>query len=243
MNFIQEDFILSLQNFRSPILITVPHGGMPRRYGSWLELFFQKRTDGDNRVVRGDAYVWHVVADMFKKYPANAVVGLLPRVYVDYNSFDSEMAYSDKKLKPFYEAYHNAIDEIIEELFKRWGDVVLLDFHGFSKQPMAEKNFDIILGTSNGESSSSRIDKFIYQSMRDKYQVFCSDQDGLPQESDLYKGDTTNLYYHNKYELDGVLVEISPRFREKSSESQRAGIELADDFATVLNNLEKELKN
>jgi N-formylglutamate amidohydrolase len=231
MEFNQKDFVVSIKNLDCPILITVPHGGMPRRYGSWLNYFFEKRPEDDNHITKGDAYIWHVVADILKKYPANAVVGLIPRCYIDYNRFD-DTAYSDRNLKLFYEAYHDAICEIIKKLSKKWGRIVLLDFHGFSKQPIARKNFDIILGTNDGESSLSGIDKIIYRSMKDKYKIFCSGQDRLPRES-VYRGDTTNLYYHNKYNLDGVLVEISPRFRKKTSESKRAGIELAYDFSTV----------
>ncbi|MEI6836069.1 MAG: hypothetical protein WCK59_04510 [Candidatus Falkowbacteria bacterium] len=129
MNYKQENFILNVQNDDSPIIITVPHGGLKIAYGSWLELFFQKRIksdtpsenliQGEKIIIGGDNQIMHLVADTLKVYQANAVIGLLPRAFVDYNRFVSEVAYADEKIKPFYEAYHGAITDTILRLKKK----------------------------------------------------------------------------------------------------------------------------
>lgn len=247
----QDKFIMTLENRESPILITVPHGGMKNGYGSWLEAFFKKRTKSETQeenyiqnekiVVGGDNQILHIACDIFKNYRTNAVVGLLPRCFVDYNRFVPEVAYADQKIQPFYDAYHQAIEQTLERLLRRHKIVTLIDLHGFGKQPIKEIEFDIILGT-NGESSPHRIDKLFYNYLKSKYQIFCAGMNGLPEET-MYKGDTTNLYYHKKYGIDGVLVEISSKFRStKIINSKENGKFLCHDLIDFFKVLEKNKK-
>ncbi len=248
----EENFTLTLENEESPILITVPHGGMKNNYGSWLNLFFKPRTTseikennfikGEKVVTGGDGQILHIVSDILKGYRANAVIGLLPRCFVDYNRFVPEVAYADETVKPFYDAYHQAIGRLIEKLLVRHPVVTLFDFHGFGTQPLPDKEFDVILGT-NAESSPNQIDRFFYESLKEKYQIFSAGMDGLPRESDLYKGDTTNLHYHRKYGIDGLLVEIAPRFRSrKQPDSKENGQKLAADLTAFFQTLDLKLK-
>ncbi|MFA6515051.1 MAG: hypothetical protein WCT42_02175 [Candidatus Paceibacterota bacterium] len=248
-----ENFVLTLENNESPIIITVPHGGMPNRYASWLDPFFQKRIKSDNPsenlitgekiVVGSDGQIMHIVADILKEYPANAIIGLLPRSFVDYNRFVPEVAYTDQKIKPFYGAYHNAIIETIERLKKNKKIIFLFDFHGFGKQPIDGMEFDVIIGT-DGKTSPLKTDKFLYDYFGDKYKVFCAGMKGLPKnESESYRGNTTNLWYYLKYKniLDSMLIEISPKFRSSKGEnSKENGIQIARDFASYFKKVDEE---
>lgn len=246
----EENFVLSLENDESPIIITVPHGGMKNLYASWLTLLFKKRIKSENpeeNIVQGekivlgtDNQIMHIVADILKEYPANAIIGLLPRIFVDYNRFVPEVAYTDEKLKPYYESYHQAISNTIERLKKKWGYVFLFDFHGFGQQPFSNEEFDIILGT-NGESSPDEIDKFLFESLANNYRIFCAGMPGSPtMETDLYKGDTTNLFYYKKYGVNALLVEIAPKFRSATAgNSKILGKKLAKDFAVFFGGLEE----
>lgn len=248
----QNNFMFILENNNSPIIITVPHGGMSNVYGSWLEPLYKKRTKSENKeeniikgeriVTGGDNHILHIVMDIIKEYPANVIVGLLPRAFVDYNRFVPEVAYADENLQRFYQAYHEAIDDTIKRLKKNPDfDPVLFDFHGFGKQPMENKEFDIILGT-NGESAPARVDKYLYDSLREKYKIFCANMDGLPKESELYKGDTTNLYYYKKHKIDALLVEIAPKFRNsKIVNAKENGEKLAKDFGIFFHKLDAKL--
>ncbi len=251
----EKNFTLTLENLNSPVIITVPHGGMKNSYATWLEAFFQKRVKSENPeincikgekiVTGGDNQILHLVSDVLKAYKANAVIGLLPRSMVDYNRFIPEVAYSDKNLKIFYDAYHKAIEETIEKLLTKYKIVTLLDFHGFGQQPIIGREFDIILGT-NGESSPRGMDKFLFSYFKElDYKVFCAGVDGMPKkESELYNGDTTNLYYHKKYGIEGLLVEISPKFRSaKITDSKKDGKLLSTHLVSFLQTLEEKTKD
>ena len=248
MTVSEKDFVFCIENDDSPILITVPHGGLKNAAGSWLGSCFQKRLKseqseknyihGEKIVLGGDGQILHIVGDILKHYKATMIAGLLPREFVDYNRFVPEVAYVDPAIKPFYDAYHSSISRTIERLQRKWQHVTLLDFHGFGKQPMEGREFDIVLGT-NGESSPRGIDRLFYDSLMGKCHIFSAGRDGLPEETDLYRGDTTNLFYHKKYGVDGVLVEIAPRFRSRTlPESLQDGIVLSKDIAIVLNSIE-----
>lgn len=247
----EKNFVITVENYGSPIIITVPHGGIKNGQGSWLELFFDKRVrsekeeenfiNGEKIVLGGDGQIMHIVADILKKYKANAVVGLLPRLFVDYNRFNLEVAYFDNKVKPFYLEYHRAIDRVIKKLLTNHKNITLFDFHGFGTQPIRNKEFDIILGTNN-ESSPNNIDQYLYSCFLKKYSVFCAGINGLPKESELYKGDTTNFHYYKKYGIDSLLVEIAPKFRSlKLVDSKKNGKKLASDFAKFFIMLEKRM--
>ncbi len=238
----EKNFTVVLENDESPVLITVPHGGMSNMYGSWLETFFQKRIKSENLsdnyikgekvVTGGDGQILHVASDILKSCNVNAVIGLLPRAFVDYNRFVPEVAYTDEKIKPFYNAYHNGIKRIINNLLKKHKCVYLFDLHGFAKQPLEKIDFDVILGT-NGESSPKGLDKKFYYFLKNKnYNVFCANVDGLPSEC-MYKGDTTNLHYFKKFKnVESILVEISPFFRgKKVLNSKENGEKIAKDIA------------
>jgi len=249
----EKNFVLTVENDDSPIIITVPHGGMTNLYASWLDVFFKKRVKnedpeenivkGERIVLEGDSHISHLVGDILKKYPANLITGLLPRAFVDYNRFVPEVAYADEKVKPFYDAYHIAISNAIERLKKNpmlKDNIFLFDFHGFGKQPIENRQFDIILGT-NGESCPSRADKFMYDYFKGKYQIFCAGVDGLPEESEFYKGDTTNLFYYKKYGIQSLLVEVAPKFRSSKIEnSKENGIKLAEELANYFKKVDSE---
>jgi len=244
----QENFVLSAVNDESPIIITVPHGGMKNSSGAWLSTLYNKRVksdvpeenliSGEKIVLAGDNNIAHIAFDIFKACPVNIIIGLLPRELVDYNRFVPEVAYNDEKLKGFYDSYHQAISETIERLKEKWDKVFLFDLHGFGKQPIEGSEFDIILGT-NGETSIYKTDEALYKSLIDSYQIFSAGRDGLPAESDLYKGDTTNLFYSKKYNIDSMLVEIAPRFRHKKYvDSKVRGQLLSKDFGEFLSTLD-----
>jgi len=245
----EKNFIITTENYNSPIIITVPHGGIKNGQGSWLELFFQKRIrlednsiDGEKIVLGGDGQIMHIVADILKKYKANAIIGVLPRLFVDYNRFIPQIAYADKSMKPFYREYHKSIDKIVKKLLTKHKNIILFDFHGFGTQPIKGREFDIILGTNN-QSSPKKVDNFLYSYFKKQYQVFCAAIDGLPEESDLYKGDTTNFHYYEKYGIDALLVEIAPKFRSsKKIDSKEKGKILAEDFAKFFYVLENKIK-
>ncbi|MEI6836070.1 MAG: hypothetical protein WCK59_04515 [Candidatus Falkowbacteria bacterium] len=81
--------------------------------------------------------------------------------------------------------------------------------------------------------------------MKDKYQIFCAGTSNLPAaELDLYKGDTTNLFYYKKHQIDAVLVEISSKFRSSKMEnSKELGQKLSQDLGDFFSKLDGEIRN
>jgi len=248
MNKIQSNFVLRIMKGTSPVLITVPHGGLRNSSSSWLDALFIKRTTsespekniirGEKIVLGGDSQILHVAADIIKECPVNVIAGLLPRAYVDYNRFIPEVAYADKNIRPFYEAYHQEISLAIERLQKWHKTVYLFDLHGFGKQPLSGKEYDIILGT-NGETCPSETDKKLYKFLSKKYSIFCAGQgDNQSTEFEAYKGDTTNLHYYKKHGIETMLVEISPKFRSaKNPNSKEFGQMLSKDLGKFFTSL------
>ncbi len=248
MNKIQSNFVLRIMKGTSPVLITVPHGGLKNSASSWLDALFEKRTLSENpekNVIRdekivlgGDGQILHVAMDIIKECPVNLIAGLLPRAYVDYNRFIPEVAYADKNVRPFYEAYHQEISSAIERLLKWHKMVYLFDFHGFGKQPMPGKEYDIILGT-NGETCPGETDKRIYKFLSKKYSIFCAGQgNNQLTEFEAYKGNTSNLHYYKQYGIESMLVEISPKFRSaKNPNSKELGQMLSKDLAKFFTSL------
>jgi len=252
----QKNFVFSVTDYSSPIIITVPHGGLSQAYASWLENFFQTRqtissasplkdlSASETICTGGDQNIWHIAADILKVYSANAIMGLLPRAYVDYNRFTPEIAYADQRLESYYTYYHERIGQLIQKLLLIHQKVILLDLHGFAKQPIEGRTFDLIIGTNNGETTPNKFDVQIYDRLKSEYQIFCAGCDGWPKESEAYKGDTTNLHYHRKYGVDSLLLEISPRFRNPTIENSREkGIKLAGDLARCFKELAERLGN
>lgn len=247
----EKNFVLNVENLDSPVIITVPHGGMGVGYSSWLENFFKKRSRSDNLtenyikgekvVLMGDMNVLHIASDVLKDYKVNIISGLLPRIFVDYNRFVPEVAYSDPKIKPFYDYYHEEIDKTIQKLLKYHDKIILFDIHGFGKQPIEGKEFDIILGTNDGETSPNNFDRIFYNFLSNDYSIFVSELNNLPKETEIYKGDTTNLYYYKKYGIDAILVEIAPKFR-KGEFAKEKGQKISSDLALFFKKLESNIK-
>lgn len=248
MNKLQSNFVLRVMKGTSPVIITVPHGGLRAESASWLDALFVKRimpergsanmVKGERIILSQEAQVMHITADILKECPVNLIVGLLPRAYVDYNRFVPEVAYVDPNIKPYYDAYHHEISTAIERLRKWHRTIYLFDFHGFREQPLLNKEYDIILGT-NGETCPGETDKLLYSSLGNKYSIFCAGEgNNRTDEFEAYRGNTTNLHYYKKYGVEAMLVEIAPRFRSaKDPYSREYGKQLAKDFAKFFSSL------
>jgi len=244
----EKNFVITVENNNSPVIITIPHGGMGRRQTSWLNVFFEDRKSLQKRdkygevFLGGDINVMYIVADILKLYKANVVAGLLPRLFVDYNRFSKKIAFSDRKIESYYDEYHGSIKKIIEKLLKHHKNVVLFDFHGFGSHDPRFKKFDIIIST-NKHPGPNDVDRLFFREMNKKYKVFCSGVNGFS-ENELFLGDTTNFHYHKKYGIDALLVEVSPKFRSLkfSSNARKNGENLAKNLAKFFLQLQKTIK-
>ena len=143
----------------SPVILTVPHDGLPK--SDFSGIFRERETGFKGR----DSYVWPVAKDIIIEYRASVVRGQMPRAFIDYNRSwpvginyypktqkEVHTALDDTKLVKLYKHYHSEIDRLVRKSKQMHGkNCLLLDLHGFSKQPPYSPNegFDLIFGTGN----------------------------------------------------------------------------------------------
>lgn len=229
----------------SPVILSVPHDGLPFQAFSG---FFDPRKIGH----RGrDVFVWPIAKDILLQSAVSAVRGLMPRTLVDYNRAwpqginyyprtqkEVHTALDDVKLVQMYECYHNAIDSLVDKAVENFGKsgVLLLDLHGFSRQPSyaPEGGYDLILGTGNRISvPHGNIDEiFAEHMMRHGYRVFLPKEIGVGPEEDAYSADFTTRHHSEKHGINVIQVEIASRFRQRGA--QEIGQKLSRDFAEFL---------
>jgi len=225
----------------SPIVITVPHdrGFHPHD----LLGLFKERGKG----VKGrDIHIWPIVKDILLEVRVNAVRGLFPRHFIDYNrsleginyypvsNGEPQTALDDERLKPFYNHYHQQIANFLERTIRLYREkgCVLLDFHGFSKQP-AYGDYDLIFGTGNRITVKSDVDKALANFLLTRgYRVFLPAQETLGQLEDMYSADYTVRHYAEKFDIDAIQIEVAKSFRVL--EGKKIGRKLSADVAEFL---------
>lgn len=225
-------------NVSSPVIISVPHdkGFLAENFSG----FFEPRKNG---ILGNDGHTWEIVRDIMMNARVNAVRGVFPRHFLDYNRSpngdnlnplskrNSETAYEDERLKIFYDYYHSEISRLVKKAIKAYGreNCLLIDFHGFGAQPPCGE-FDIILGTGNRTTVKSGIDKSIAHFLSEKgYKIFLPTED---YDECRYKGGFTIHYYSQKFKIDAILMETAQRFR--LLENKELGIQLSKDIAEFL---------
>lgn len=175
----------------------------------------------------------------------NAVRGLWPRGFIDYNrawpvginyyadpNRKPQIAVEDENLAIFYEFYHTRIDNIITHVINKFcvSSCLLLDFHGFTAQPPYGE-FDLILGTGNRKTIFfNDIDVLLYEFFSQKgYKVFLPREESQGRLEDEYAADFTTRHYAEKFGINAIQVEIHSKFRNR--EGEESGKKLSKDFA------------
>lgn len=221
------------------VIFSVPHDGMYHR--DFSNLFSARKNGFKGR----DARVWPLANIILNDYEADAIRGLMPRTYIDYNRhpiFDphepDQLAYEDNKLATYYDYYHATLDKFIARAIENYkkDKVLLIDFHGFGKQPpyAPAGGYDLILGTSNrkcvkyGEVDIALAETLTHQG----YAVF------LPQEKparadrgDYYNAGFITRHYSEKWHINAIQIEIARRFRD---DDLQGGEQLAHNIALFL---------
>lgn len=230
------------------VIFSVPHDGLAH---TSLSGFFEPRAIG----YKGrDVNVWPIVKDILQMTHASAVFGLMPRALVDYNRSwpqpinyypftqkEVHTALDDTRLAPVYYYYHEAITALIQKAIEQHGlqKVLLIDMHGFKKQPpyAPQNGFDLILGTGNRISiPHGTIDQDFASFMTDRgYKVFLPQAQSIGPQEDFYSADFTTRHHSEKHNINVLQIEIASRFRSK--EGIDAGKKLSRDIAEFINSL------
>lgn len=243
----------------SRVIISVPHDCLATN--DFMNLF-QSREGG--AIVR-DLHVWPIVNDIVyhclqSGVTVDALRFLMSRAYVDVNRERSgeenfcqdtlgSTGFDDPNLAIVYDQYHDALERLIDRSVHEYGaeNILLLDMHGFSKQPPfihdgggvdSYSSFDLILGTASRTSiNHGDIDRQFASFMAKKnYAVFLPEEKPILAGGDPYSAGHITRLYAKKYGINAMQIEISSAFRRVDirKDARERGIKLAKDIAEFL---------
>lgn len=222
---IQRQFGLVFVPFFDPppnVFITVQHCGLSSEV--FVNLF-QERGPGSVT----DLLTLPLAMDIFRS--ASPHVGVIynqfSRRYVETN-VEPEDGYSDPRLAPYYNAFHQEIDNRLAEAARAYGPCLLLDLHGFAGQPSyaPPDGYDVILGTDNratvrhtqSEYSVGKKDDLDYRltALLEKsgLSVFCPEREPLLEKQwrekvarDFPRHEVVPRNFLHEEEVDGKILE------------------------------------
>jgi N-formylglutamate amidohydrolase len=219
-----------------PIILSAPHGGrepipgVPVRRGIGVPQF---TTERDNNT----AELAEAVANaIYNRLGANPflIIARFNRKYVDANR-PHAAAYESAAAKPYYEAYHRALEDASESVRKQWAGGIFLDIHG-----QGAETSSIFRGTDNGKSVSALQKKFgkdaltgpksVVGQMASKGYKFVPNGAGDAREQRYTGGYTTRTYgSHRGTQIDAIQLEMGSNLRA-SANLHRTAIDLADSI-------------
>ena len=220
-----------------PIILSAPHGGresipgVPVRRGIGVPQFTTERDSNTAELGEGIA---GAIADRLGAKPF-LIVARFERKYIDANR-PHAAAYESAAAKPYYEAYHRALEDASERVRQRWMGGLLLDIHG-----QGAEIDTIFRGTDNGRSVSALQQKFgnealtgaksiVGQLALKGYKVIPNGT-GEVGEQRYTGGYTTRTYGgHRGTQIDAIQLEIGTNLRARAK-LDRMAIDLADSIA------------
>jgi N-formylglutamate amidohydrolase len=222
-----------------PIIVAAPHGGrmalpgVAARGGVGVAQFTTERDSNTAEL----AELLAVKLGARLGGPPFLVIARFERKFIDANRAESS-AFESAAARPYYEAYHRALQEASVRVRERWGSGLLLDLHGQGAEADT-----IFRGTNNGESVMAMRRRFgpaalmgpksILAQMAVKgYRIAPTDD-----HERLYSGGYTTQTYgsHRGTEIDAIQLEFGSILRS------RANLErTANDLAQAIEVFAKE---
>jgi len=144
-----------------PIIILAPHGGTLGNHPTDIE---NQRSVNANNVLLNDYRtddIAHRLANALEGMGLKPylVVNQIDRHYLDLNRDPADnggtAAYEDPQAAAYYNYYHGAADDYVNEVFATYGRGILLDIHG-----QAAQNSTIFRGTRNGDTVTYMLNNF-----------------------------------------------------------------------------------
>ena len=233
------DAFLTVQKGTLPIILSVPHGGrkkvpgVPLRAGSGIANFQTVRDE--NTAELADK----LVAELEKSFEAKpwVVIARFERKYLDVNR-PPEQAYESDKAKPYYDAYHAALDTACKAVKKKFGRGLLLDIHGQAAYPDAicrgTQNFKTVTLLKNRDGLAAIRGKNSVLGRMEKYGYGVlprGDADVKVKEVAKFNGGYIVATYgsHTAYAIDAIQVELGSTYRSKEKYAKTA-----DDLADAI---------
>jgi len=134
-----------------PIILSAPHGGrapipdIAARRGIGVPQFTAERDSNTDELAE------KIAMKMEEKLGARPflVIARFGRKYVDANRAE-DRAHESAEARPYYLAYHRALEQACDQVRRSWGRGLLLDIHGQRVEAQT-----IFRGTDNGRSISA----------------------------------------------------------------------------------------
>jgi len=212
-----------------PIILAAPHGGRQAvpgvlaRRGVGVARFSTKRDHNTGDLAEKIA---GKLENVLGRRPF-LVVARFERKYIDANRSDED-AYESSAARPYYVAYHGAIEAACDRVRKEWGRGLLLDLHGQGAEVGA-----IFRGTYNGKSVTALTRRFGSQALdgaksilgylNGKGYKIIPDLAGGERELRYTGGYTTRIYgSHRGTGIDAIQLELGKTLRCQARLNQTA---------------------
>jgi N-formylglutamate amidohydrolase len=219
-----------------PIVLSAPHGGrepipgIPVRRGQGVARF---TTERDGNTAELAEQVAMTLSSQIGARPF-LIVARFERKYVDANRAPGD-AYENSNARPYYEAYHRALEEACDRVRNRWGRGLLLDLHGQG----VEKE-TIFRGTANGKSVADLARRFGREAITGGKSILghlalkgyrIVPNTGADPER-RYTGGYTTLTYgsHRGTGIDAIQLELGTSLRQRTN-LMRTAADLAEAIA------------
>ena len=146
-----DESLLTVRAGMLPIILSAPHGGREpipgilARKGIGVSQFTTERDANTGRLAE------RIAAKIEETLSAKPflVIARFERKYVDANRAEVG-AYESAEARPYYLAYHRALEQACDQVRRSWGRGLLLDIHGQRVEAQT-----IFRGTDNGRSISA----------------------------------------------------------------------------------------
>jgi N-formylglutamate amidohydrolase len=212
-----------------PIILAAPHGGrqaipgVPLRRGVGVPQF---TTERDNNTAELAELVAGKINERLGAKPF-LVIARFERKYVDANRAETA-AFESADAKPYYDAYHQAIEGAASFVRRSWSTGLLLDLHGQQAQVDT-----IFRGTDNGRSIAALERRFgrialtgpksiLGQLAAKGYKI--EPGAGSDRERRYTGGYTTRTYgSHRGTRIDAIQLEFGANLRAKNNLERTAG--------------------
>jgi N-formylglutamate amidohydrolase len=215
---------LSVSTGALPLILSAPHGGreaipgVPLRRGVGVTQFTTGRDNDTDELV---AVVARKIGERHGVKPF-VVIARFDRKFLDVNR-PASGAYESAAAKPYYHAYHRALEESAEKVRAQWGGGLLLDLHG-----QGTEMDTIYRGTDNGETVAVLVQRYGKDAIKGAHSIFgqlaakgykvLPDPSGSERERRYVGGYTARTYgSHRGTKIDAIQIEIGTKLRAKGN--------------------------
>lgn len=225
--------LLSVWAGTLPLILSAPHGGrepipgVPLRRGVGVAQFTTGRDNNTDELAEAVALK---LGERLGVKPF-VVIGRFDRKFLDVNR-PAAGAYESAAAKPFYDAYHRALEELSDKVRAQWGGGLLLDLHGQGAEVET-----IYRGTDNGETVAALVQRYGKEALSGPKSIFgqltakgykvLPDPSGSERERRYVGGYTARTYgSHRGTKIDAIQMEIGTNLRAEAN-LQRTAHDLA----------------